>query len=276
MSYSEDRNNYKTHVSGLTELHNSDSYTNVINPALLDFFELSTFASRVSAIDARGILSASDLLEYLKSKNSALNTYYESIDNVSTDEVVANALMKDMAVKMTDYFVISSVLYKFIYGSQYSSNPTVMVDDNSDFQNVLRAYMDAADKLNVDDTQTYSNNLQTNVDMNNRFVSQDALLKLKETTFNKEKSNVVTLMSKIHKGTKAHKSKRFYQAMYTFLLVLYAMLVIFVAYSMNASNFLSNKVSATKLGPFLFISGATVFVVLFVHEVIEKIKYYSK
>jgi hypothetical protein len=263
-------------VSSLTELHNSDSYTNVINPALLEFFELSTFTSSVPSIDATGITSAADVTEFLKSKNTSLSTYYDNIDNVSTDDVVANAMIKDMAVKITDYFVISSVLYKFIYGSQYSSNPTVTVDGNSDFQNVLRAYMDAADKLNLDDTQTYSDNLQTNVDMNNRFVSQDALLKLKETTFNKEKSNVITLMSKIHKGTKAHKSKRFYQAMYTFLLVLYAMLVIFVAYSMSASNFLSNKVSAARLGPFLFISGASVFVVLFVQEVIEKIKYYSK
>jgi hypothetical protein len=276
MSYSEDRNNYKTHVSSLTELHNSDSYTNVINPALLEFFELSTFTSSVPSIDATGITSAADVTEFLKSKNTSLSTYYDNIDNVSTDDVVANAMIKDMAVKITDYFVISSVLYKFIYGSQYSSNPTVTVDGNSDFQNVLRAYMDAADKLNLDDTQTYSDNLQTNVDMNNRFVSQDALLKLKDTTFNKEKSNVITLMSKIHKGTKAYNGKRFHQALYTFLLVVYAMLVIFVTYSMTASNFLSNKVSAAKLGPFLFISGASVFVALFVQEVIEKIKYYSK
>lgn len=276
MSYNEDRNNYKTHVSGLTELHNSDSYTNAINPALLVFFELSTFTSSVPTIDATNISSASDVVEYLKSQNESLSAYYDRIDNVSADDVVANALIKDMAVKITDYFAISSVLYKFIYGTQYSSTPTVTVSENTDFQNVLQAYMDAADKLNVDDTQTYSNNLQTNVDMNNRFVSQDALLKLKETTFNKEKSNVITLMSKIHKGTKAYNSKRFHQAMYAFLLVVYALMVIFILYSMNASNFLSNRVSAAKLGPFLFISGASVFVALFVQEVIEKIKYYSK
>ena len=265
VAYTEERGDYSRHIMELTKLNTSDSFTYTINTLFLPFFDYENFRK----LTTNGIIYVhpsdphAKLIEYQK-KNPLLSAYYKSIRDVPIDDVALNALMKTLAEQMTDYFVMSTLLYGHLYDNLFKEN---------EFKNIFKAYLVTLENLNTN-SGNYNNNIMANVELNNTFVSQDLLLKHKETAFNKEKNNVITLMSKIHKGNKTYNTKRFWQALYLVIFIIYLLFVITTSFSINTR--IVSYIGYSTIGLILLSTGCLIFVSLTSHEVIQNIKHYSK
>jgi hypothetical protein len=273
-AYTEERNNYLTKINEYVGKHSSDPLTNtnfeLLPPALKDYFSWENFAdsSNVPSIDASSLTlsetSKDAIITALRTNNTTLDTYYNNIDGIDHDNVVSTAVVKDLALHITDYFVISSILYKWMYGNVMTYDVT-LPPSSTDFSKVYEAFIEVTNNLNLDEDSSYGTKIADNIDLNNTFVRQDILLKAKENSFDKEKNNIITLMSKIHRQKKRYNRKRIWHTFYLVLLCLYAVLVMGFAYKMRGRGDM-----------FLVISGALLFVTLLLHEVIKNIKYYFK
>lgn len=270
-SYSEERTGYLTKINEYVGKHSSDGVSNpnfeLLPPALKDYFSWVHFAEKVTNIDASSLTltetSKDDIITSLRNNNSTLDDYYKALGNIHDDNVVSTVVVKDLAENITDYFVISSILYKWMYGNEMSYQVTL--PSGTDFSKVYNAFIEVTNSLNLDEGSDYGTKIANNIDLNNTFVRQDILLKAKEKSFDKEKNNIITLMSKIHRQKKRYNRKRIWHTFYLVLLCLYAVLVMGLAYKMRGRGDM-----------FLFISGALLFVTLFLHEAIKNIKYYFK
>ena len=269
-SYSEERTKYLTKINEYVGKHSSGGVSNpdfeLLPPALKDYFSWETFASSVPSINASSLTLAEAskelMINALKTNNPTLDNYYKALDAISDDNVVSTVVVKDLAENVTDYFVISSILYKWMYGD---ISYDVTLPSGPDFSKVYDAFIEVTNNLNLDEDSGYGTKLSKNIDLNNTFVRQDILLKAKENSFDKEKNNIITLMSKIHRQKKRYNRKRIWHTFYLVLLCLYAVLVMGLAYKMRGRGDM-----------FLVISGALLFVTLLLHEVIKNVKYYFK
>lgn len=273
--YTEERTGYLTKINEYVSKHSSGGVSNpdfeLLPPALKDYFSWETFAVNVPRIDVSSSTlteaSKEDMITSLRTNNTTLNDYYNELDAISHNNVVSTVIVKDLAENVTDYFVISSILYKWMYGdiSYGDISYVVTLPSGTDFSKVYDAFIEVTNNLNLDEDSGYGTKLSKNIDLNNTFVRQDILLKAKENSFDKEKNNIITLMSKIHRQKKRYNRKRIWHTFYLVLLCLYAVLVMGLAYKMRGRGDM-----------LLVISGALLFVTLLLHEVIKNVKYYFK
>jgi hypothetical protein len=269
-SYSEERTGYLTKINEYVGKHSSGGVSNpdfeLLPPALKEYFSWEKFRGEVQSIDASSLTlneTKDQMITALRNNNYTLDDYYTALDGISDDNVVSTVVVKDLAENVTDYFVISSILYKWMYGNEMSYE--VILPSGTNFSKVYDAFIEVTNNLNLDEDSGYGTKLSKNIDLNNTFVRQDILLKAKENSFDKEKNNIITLMSKIHRQKKRYNRKRIWHTFYLVLLCLYAVLVMGLAYKMRGRGDM-----------FLFISGALLFVTLLLHEVIKNVKYYFK
>jgi len=277
-SYDEKRKNHSTLMSNLTVTHTSGGATprSTINDEFLKFFNFNHFKNEVLEVGIDATLLAdtdpSEILNTIKTRTS-LTAYYNTINVIDSENIAVNELMKTLSEKITDYFVMSSVLYKIIYGGA-SGMDMVYVDEIPDratdtgFKNVLEAYLESTKALNTT-PEDYTSNVESNIERNNTFVSQDAMLKQKEKVFNKEKSNVITLMSKIHKGNKIYNNRRFWQVCYFVMFIIYLGVVVGGIYGMK-SNMFTNQLTGSVLAGI----GSVLFLIMTLDELIKIIKSY--
>lgn len=267
--YTEERTGYLTKINEYVGKHSSGGVSNpdfeLLPPALKVYFSWETFADKVPSINASSLTlneaSKYEMITILRNNNTTLDAYYNALDAISDDNVVSNVVVKDLAENVTDYFVISSILYKWMY-TDIGYSVTLPYGN---FSKVYDAFIEVTNNLNLDEDSGYGTKLSKNIDLNNTFVRQDILLKAKENSFDKEKNNIITLMSKIHRQKKRYNRKRIWHTFYLVLLCLYAVLVMGLAYKMRGRGDM-----------FLVISGALLFVTLLLHEVIKNLKYYFK
>ena len=97
------------------------------------------------------------------------------------------------------------------------------------------------------------------------FLKQDALLKLKEKQFNTEKSNVITLLSKVHKGNKMFKNQNTKTIIYLIVLMLYIVLISGLGYGAMTNTGVPGVLKSAMMGNLLIAIGAVVLSVVSIH-----------
>ena len=133
-----------------------------------------------------------------------------------------------------------------------------------DFTTIIHLYKDSIDALNLT-TEDYNKFVNTNIEYNGMFLKQDALLKLKEKQFNTEKSNVITLLSKVHKGNKMFKNQNTKTIIYLIVLMLYIVLISGLGYGAMTNTGVPGVLKSAMMGNLLIAIGAVVLSVVSIH-----------
>lgn len=281
---SDNKSEYSTLIDNLTSIPSTNTYT--IRDDIRSKFSFEAFKQAVlseqNGLSARlpsGNESVSEYITALKSTNSSLREYYFAPTAATNSLTASDTIMMDIANKVIDYFVISSVMYQCIYGVKTGYTVALDMGDASstknlatfkedattqDFTTIIHLYKDSIDALNLT-TEDYNKFVNTNIEYNGMFLKQDALLKLKEKQFNTEKSNVITLLSKVHKGNKMFKNQNTKTIIYLVVLMLYIVLISGLGYGAMTNTGVPGVLKSAMMGNMLIAIGAVVLSVVSIH-----------
>lgn len=189
--------------------------------------------------------------------NRPLKEYYESVDSIDdTGSETLIALIKSTAKFVIQFYTFSSILYASMYkGSTLGKPPFIgnivlparsvantvntgsiyvgpysemygSVEGTESYRltKLVKAIFQIEEKMNVQNEMMLST-VNTNIELNNDFENNDLIIKDKENVFNKEKSYVITMMSKNKRITKQYNRK-------WWLFIIYLIIFLFYIFSM--------------------------------------------
>lgn len=191
--------------------------------------------------------------------NGPLKTYYNSVDSIDdTGSETLIAFIKSTAKLVIQFYTFSSILYASMYkGSTLGKPPFIdnivlparsvanTVNSSSIYPNgpyaalydrvegdtesyrltkLVKAIFQIEEQMNVKNELELSM-VNTNIELNNDFENNDLIIKDKENVFNKEKSYVITMMSKNKRITKQYNRK-------WWLFIIYLIIFLFYIFSM--------------------------------------------
>lgn len=188
--------------------------------------------------------------------NGPLKTYYNSVDSIDdTGSETLIAFMKSTAKLVIQFYTFSSILYASMYKdssrtkpdyftnviiqSREASNTVSAITGDGQYSTLyagitgtesyrltklVKAIFQIEEKMNVQNEMMLSV-VNTNIELNNDFENNDLIIKDKENVFNKEKSYVITMMSKNKRITKQYNRK-------WWLFIIYLIIFLFYIFSM--------------------------------------------
>jgi hypothetical protein len=191
----------------------------------------------------------------LLTRNTSLTAYYNSVDAIDDDgstELIA--YVKGAAKLVIQFYTISSILYASMYKGSPRNKPgyldnlviparsptntvdtistvgqyqTLYSDDTASgtvksyrLTKLVRAIYQIESAMNTQN-ETMLATVNTNIELNNDFENNDLIIRDKEDVFNKEKSYVITMMSKDKRITKQYNRKSWMFFIYLVLSLLY-------------------------------------------------------
>ena len=194
------------------------------------------------------------------SGNEGIKAYYESVDAINDDgSEVLGAFVKDTAKLVIQFYTFTSILYASMYKGRtggaglptYIDNIIINVARDSAAHTISSVstvpydtiYGDRGpilsyrlDKLidaiyqvemamNVK-TELFNSTVNANIKLNRDFENNDLIIRSKEDEFNKERSYVITMMSKDKRIAKQYRRKNI---MFIVLLILFLLYIFFMA-----------------------------------------------
>ena len=210
------------------------------------------------------------LFQTLLTVNDTLTAYYNSVDAVDdsgSTELIA--YVKSAAKLVIQFYTFSSILYASMYkGSprskpgyldnlvipaRSSSNTVERLSSLGEYQTLystdaasgtvksyrltklVKAIYQIESAMNQENEAMLAT-VNTNIQLNNDFENNDLIIRDKEDVFNKEKSYVITMMSKDKRITKQYNRKSWMFLIYLvlFLLYIFSMASLFYAGFSNA------------------------------------------
>lgn len=217
-----------------------------------------------------GSFNHESFFQTLLTVNDTLTTYYNSVDavdNSGSAELIA--YVKSAAKLVIQFYTFSSILYASMYKGSPRSKPgyldnlviparspsitveslsstgqyhTLYADETASgttksyrLTKLVKAIYQIESAMNVQNEAMLAT-VNTNIELNNDFENNDLIIKDKEDVFNKEKSYVITMMSKDKRITKQYNRKSWMFLIYLvlFLLYIFSMASLFYAGFSNA------------------------------------------
>ena len=288
------------------------SNVSYINSNLYNYFNYDHFKQAclesnnliITKIDAPVTLST--FITQLKNDtdNSNLSNYYTALDGMiteSNDEYILDNHVKNLAVKVTDYFVVSTALYELLYTEEgttisdgikvsYSWDQSKAIEykdfdekpfakprdgDDRSQQNAIIEYLyplyiEAIEALKLNDSnqdKKYSRYLDQNIQLNKKFLNQQQQLDANQDVFDTKKALVITMMAKAHKANKLYSKKKLWFTIYLSMLIVYLLTVVGVIYAASSSNEMFNMFQNAMVGLVIAVSSAFILIALFIYEI---------
>lgn len=207
----------------------------------------------------------------LLTDNDTLAAYYNSVDAIDDDSGSTEliAYVKSAAKLVIQFYTISSILYASMYKGSLRNKPGYLdnlVIPNRSPSNTVENLSSTGQYQTLYSVDTFSGTVKsyrltklvkaiyqiesdmnvqneamlatvnTNIQLNNDFENNDLIIRDKEDVFNKEKSYVITMMSKDKRITKQYNRKSWMFLIYLvlFLLYIFSMASLFYAGFSNA------------------------------------------
>lgn len=284
--------------------HGSSSNVFYINSNLYNYFNITNFIDEIgTTLKVKADSSSlADFINQAKSDNSNLSNYYNDLNNTisASNEYILDKHVKNLAEKVTDYFVVSTALYNLLYATnEYNSLDgleTIVVTtsglsieyrdfngegfaiangtDSSSKQNAIINYLYdfytkavEALKLNDDPDQNYSKHLSQNIDLNNGFLEQQQKLDSNQDVFDTKKALVITMMAKAHKANKLYSKKKLWFTIYLSMLIVYLLAVVGVIYAASSSYEMFNMFQNAMVGLVITVLSSFILISLFIYEI---------
>lgn len=293
----------------------STSNTPYINPNLYSYFNYDHF--KKECLESNNLIitntgttpvTLATFINQLKTgpDNSDLSNYYTRLNGVitdSNDEYILDNHVKNLAVKVTDYFVVSTALYELLYSESeegattdgdgikvyYNWNDAKAIeyygfpenpfaknrDGDSSQQNAIIEYLyplyiEAIEALKLNDSagdKKYSRYLDENIQLNKKFLNQQQQLDANQDVFDTKKALVITMMAKAHKANKLYSKKKLWFTIYLSMLIVYLLTVVGVIYAASSSNEMFNMFQNAMVGLVIAVSSAFILIALFIYEI---------
>ena len=287
----------------------STSNTPYVNPNLYNYFDIDYFIGRIGTETGTTLVvkadssSLVDFIRQAKSDNSNLRDYYTALNNTITasNDYILDKHVKNLAEKVTDYFVVSTALYDLLYamnddeikgtGPIFVTKTTNLrikyedlvampfaitndVTDSPSKQNAIIRYLYGfytkaveALKLNDNTNQKYSDHLSQNINLNNDFLEQQQKLDSNQDVFDTKKALVITMMAKAHKANKLYSNKKLWFTIYLSMLIVYLLAVVGVIYAASSSYEMFNMFQNAMVGLVITVLSSFILISLFIYEI---------
>lgn len=220
------------------------------------------------------------------SGNEGIKAYYESVDAIDDDgSEVLSAFVKDTAKLVIQFYTFTSILYASMYKGRtggaglpsYINNININVARDSAAHTISTVgtepyktiYEDTVDRgtiysyrldklidaiyqvemaMNVK-TELFNSTVNANIKLNRDFENNDLIIRSKEDEFNKERSYVITMMSKDKRIAKQYRRKNimFIILLILFLLYIFSMASLYYAGVSPAIAVLNNNLAGNIL-----------------------------
>jgi hypothetical protein len=283
----------------------SSSNVSYINSNLYNYFNINNFINGIGntlVVEA----DSSSLSEFIRkakenNSNSNLRDYYDNLNNTisASNEYILDKHVKNLAEKVTDYFVVSTALYDLLYATDNEIDSTEPIevtkttnlkieyhgfieadfaitndDSSSSKQNAIINYLYGfytkaveALKLNDETDQKYSNHLSQNIDLNKAFLEQQQKLDSNQDVFDTKKALVITMMAKAHKANKLYSKKKLWFTIYLSMLIVYLLAVVGVIYAASSSYEMFNMFQNAMVGLVITVLSSFILISLFIYEI---------
>lgn len=275
-----------------------------INSNLYNYFDIDNFirgiGSNLLIQYNTNITTLDEFISQAKTDNTSLSDYYRDLNNTITasNEYILDNHVKNLAVKVTDYFVVSTALYELLYATNeiVGTDPidvtrttdlsikyqgfneelfAIPVTDDSDKtrQNAIIRYLygfytKAVEALKLNDTeQKYSKNLHENIQLNNDFLEKQQQLDSNQDVFDTKKALVITMMAKAHKANKLYSKKKLWFTIYLSMLIVYLLAVVGVIYASSSSYEMFNMFQNAMVGLVIIVLSSFILISLFIYEI---------
>jgi hypothetical protein len=249
-------------------------------------------------VDGEGTLR-SKLWEAIIQNNDALNKYYLGIDEIdATGSEIFTTFMKSAAQLIVEYYTWTTIFYASMYAGtdifthskyvilpdvKYISTPYMVTNtdmstsvnassydeiDSSPIYNMshlIDAIYEIDSQMNVRN-ELYNSTIEDNIQLNNKFDNQDAILRDKEKRFNKEKTYVITMLSKNKRINSQYDKKKL-------LFIIYS--VFFTVYIISVSSLLIsgstniNGVNGIMSANITLVTSILVLLFLIIYDLIQ-------
>lgn len=190
--------------------------------------------------------------------NEGIKAYYESVDAINDDgSEVLGAFVKDTAKLVIQFYTFTSILYASMYKGRGTGLPTYIdsiiinvardsaahtistvatVPYDTIYENrgtilsyrldkLIDAIYQVEMAMNVK-TELFNSTVNANIKLNRDFENNDLVIRSKEDEFNKERSYVITMMSKDKRIAKQYRRTNI---MFIVLLILFLLYIFFMA-----------------------------------------------
>jgi hypothetical protein len=241
-------------------------------------------------------------------ENPLLEQYYNGIDAIVTgdtlDSDVLTTFLKDTAKLIVQFFTYSSILYATMYFGESlvtslpASNPTLAeqsirerhpyltslvisgaltsahrpsdpaLSPSLNLESIIRAVYNIEENMNVR-SSVFNANVTNNIRENNKFINQDALLKIKQSQFEKNRNYLVTLIQKNKNVNEQYTNKQYWFNVYIVLLSVLFVLNVAIL-SNNSTNLIGSSMG--NMGSYGVIGiSATVLLIIIIRDIVNYI-----
>lgn len=284
------------------------SNVSYINSDLYNYFNIDYFIGGIGTtlvVEALVVeadsSSLANFINKAKTDNSSLSNYYDNLNNTisASNEYILDKHVKNLAEKVTDYFVVSTALYELLYATNNEIEDTtesisvtkttnltiqykgfseegfaIPISEDSSKQNAIINYLygfytEAVEalKLNDDTDQKYSKHLHENIKLNKDFLEQQQQLDSNQDVFDTKKALVITMMAKAHKANKLYSKKKLWFTIYLSMLIVYILAVVGVIYAASSSYEMFNMFQNAMVGLVITVLSSFILISLFIYEI---------